>query len=659
MKKLLTLLLAAGLPALVQANNIRVSYNNFSPAPTGAPRYDLTVSVQWENSWRDTDNWDAAWVFVKFRSRAGGLWRTATLSTVDADYSVPSGVALNAANDGKGVFLYRSAMGAGTFSAPNVRLRWDSVADGISNVAIPGYDIQVFAVEMVRVPQAAFSINSASNSALSNEFVSVNGSITQIGSEAPLPAGAIRWVNETGAGGAGNMLAIGGTDYEGSTALGANFPKGYDAFYCMKYEISQGQYTDFLNSLTRAQQIRRVPVNISADSPAGGNVYVMAGTSTAAAAFRNTITCPATGMGTSQPITFSCARPDRAANFLIWGDGSAYLDWAGLRPMSELEYEKACRGPLPVVPGEHAWGDPTPGRASTISGVEDGTETTDASANMVYNVSGSQPFVPFVGGDGGDGPLRSGIFARANTTREQAGASFYGIMELSGNCWERCITVAERDGAVATNAGLFDLNNNGDGELDANGDQNVPTWPSPANALGSNYRGGNWSRQREWASVSDRTYGGFGDPTRTSHRSIRGVRSASTVNPANMLTPAPAFIDPTRYHGGSFDGYAMATGLIVDISSTRPACPSCATAVATMQPNPLTESAILHLSGRPALTDATLTLTDALGRVVRRLPHLRGLELTIDRAGLQPGVYTYQLSQQGEWVIYPGKLVVQ
>ncbi|GAA4363772.1 hypothetical protein GCM10023185_32770 [Hymenobacter saemangeumensis] len=657
MKKVLTLLLAAALPlAAAQANNLEVVYNGFSPA--GSTAYNIAVNVSWENSWRDSENWDAAWLFVKYRIPGSGVWHTATLATSDAAHTVPGGAVLNAALDGKGVFVYRAALGSGSFSAQNLQLRWNAAADGVPSV-FQSIQVKVFAVEMVRIPEGGFNINSGALASTSNEFLAAGSSLTRITSEAPLAAGAIRWVNETGSGGSGNELTIGGTSYSGSTALGANYPKGFAATYCMKYEISQGQYTDFLNSLTRAQQIRRVPTNISGDSPAGGNIYVMANTSSAATAFRNTITSPASGMGTSQPITFGCARPDRAANFLIWADGSAYLDWAGLRPMTELEYEKTCRGPQTVVPGEFAWGSTTIGRAANISGTEDGTETTDATANIAYNVSGATPYVSFVGGDGGDGPLRNGIFARANTTREQAGASYYGVMELSGNCWERCITVAETDAGFATNAGQFNLNNNGDGELDASGDHNVPTWPLAADARGSNYRGGNWSRHREWAMVADRTYGGFGDPSRTSHRGMRGVRSASTVNPANPLVSLPAFISPTRYQGGSFDGHAVASGFITNISGTRPACATCAGVTATLLPNPVSETATLRLSGRPALTDATLTITDALGRVVRKQQHLRGLELQISRNGLAPGIYQYQVSEHGEWVVYPGKLAVE
>ena len=34
----------------------------------------------------------------------------------------------------------------------------------------------------------------------------------------------------------------------------AGFPNDYNAFYCMKYELSQGGYRDFLNCLTYTQQ---------------------------------------------------------------------------------------------------------------------------------------------------------------------------------------------------------------------------------------------------------------------------------------------------------------------------------------------------------------------------------------------------------------------
>jgi len=47
---------------------------------------------------------------------------------------------------------------------------------------------------------------------------------------------------------------------------------------------------------------------------------------------------------------FEPARLFPACNLLSWWDGAKFAAWAGLRPMSELEYEKACRGPLKPVP---------------------------------------------------------------------------------------------------------------------------------------------------------------------------------------------------------------------------------------------------------------------------------------------------------------------
>jgi hypothetical protein len=80
----------------------------------------------------------------------------------------------------------------------------------------------------------------------------------------------------------------------------------------------------------------------------------------------------------------------------------------------------------------------TPG--VTLSGAENGTETfTDPGANMrrmTQNIAG---------GDGGDGPARVGIFATPSpNTRAAAGASYWGVLNLSDNVGEYYYSVCSR-----------------------------------------------------------------------------------------------------------------------------------------------------------------------------------------------------------------------
>ncbi len=652
MKNLFSRLLLVGaalLPLTGTANNLRIT--NPGVVATAPATIALTGTVTWDNSWNDVENWDGVWLFAKYRDRAtpNAGWRTATLSRNEFDHQI-TGLAFNIASDGKGVVVYRSTPDAGT-STGTVRLGWDAAADGIAFSAMSSYDVRLFGIEMVYIPEGPFNLNATDSPGLTNEFTSQQGSLTAITSEAPLPVGAIRWINDSGAGGAGNEVTVAAATYPGSAALGPNYPKGFAASYCMKYEVSQGQYTDFLNSLTRTQQTRRVPVDITGDAPAAGKIFVMAEVDNAAGAFRNTITCPANGMGTTQPVTFTCTRPDRAANFLVWADGAAYLDWAGLRPQSELEFEKACRGPLPVVANELAGGTAAVTAAATISGPEDGTETISTP-----NASYTFDFVNFTGGDGGPGPLRSGIFATAASTRAQAGAGYYGVLDMSGNCWERTVTVAELDGGLPTNAGSFSADDNGDGLLDANGNHDAPTWPNATDVRGSNFRGGNWSRPALWAAVSDRQYGGQAIAGRTSHRGIRGARSQSTFTSAPTEVPGTGVL-LGKYFGGSFDGYGPANPLVLTLTGLREDALQTAASAA---PNPAHAIVTLHLAeATAALTNGSLTITDALGRPVRTLTGLTGAAVRIERAGLAAGVYFYRLTDGTRGPVAAGRVVWQ
>lgn len=138
--------------------------------------------------------------------------------------------------------------------------------------------------------------------------------------------------------------------------------------------------------------------------------------------------------------------------------------------------------------------------ATTISGTENGTETiTNANANCCY---GSRTFT---GGDGGQGPLRCGIFATGSSTRATSGGGYYGVMELSGNLWERLVTVGNTQGRGFTGA-------HGDGDLTT-----APSnWPSSSTATGVGFRGGNWNNDTTNVRVSDRNNNNGGRCAKTS-----------------------------------------------------------------------------------------------------------------------------------------------
>ena len=72
----------------------------------------ITFDIKWGNSWwkSSPDNWDAAWVFIKYKI-GDGEWKHATLSTISTEHKSPSGSTITSLSDGKGVFIYRSELG--------------------------------------------------------------------------------------------------------------------------------------------------------------------------------------------------------------------------------------------------------------------------------------------------------------------------------------------------------------------------------------------------------------------------------------------------------------------------------------------------------------------------------------------------------------------
>jgi formylglycine-generating enzyme required for sulfatase activity len=361
-------------------------------------------------------------------------------------------------NPGIGAFVYRSEVGTGDVYFNNVKLRWNYGENGVSND--DEVEIKVLAVEMIYIPESSFYVGSGSNSETDAFHTYPNTTVPYlINSSDEIPVGTEN----------GNLFYrrdVDAASYFGGDQLGpipTSFPNGYTSFYCMKYEITQLHYVEFLNTLSPWQASMRFPGQ-------GGS-------------YRNGINLVDGEYKSSFPFV--------ACNYLSWNDLAAVLDWTGLRPMTELEFEKGCRGPKMPTPNEYAWGNNLIIQWANGFVLENnGSYNESIIENYQYDV-GNASFALNVWNDGGPaGPLRSGIFATSSSNRMQAGASYYGVMELSGNLWERIITVGRPQGRQFNGR-------HGDGILSIHGSSNEENWPTDIDALGVGLAGGNW-RYGEW-----------------------------------------------------------------------------------------------------------------------------------------------------------------
>lgn len=503
MKKLLCLFVFAVLIALamvvsVHANNIQVG----TPTLTGQNTTDHYVHVQfdlsWDNSWRDATlvNWDAAWVFVKYKPTSGN-WAHATLNTSGHSVTTTNGVAatITPSSDGKGVFLYRTDTATGSINWDGIKLRWNygTGGDGLADNA--NVTVKVFAIEMVYIPEGNFYVGDGFST---GTFHQTGGNTPQqITTTAAVVKCQGTSYDDAQLEGDGILVdGDGGIDKDGATAVdNANYPTGYTAFYCMKQEVSQGQYADFLNTLTGTQDGNR--------SIQGENDYTT---------YRGTIS----GSAGSR----SAGVPDRACNYLSWMDGCAYMDWAGLRPMTELEFEKVCRGPSSAVATEYAWGN-----ANVASSAYTLSNDGEPNATVSNAASGSIGNMSYSTTDGSiNGPLRCGIFATGSSTRIEAGAGYYGVLELSGNLKERPVTLGRILGRSFEGS-------HGDGSLSSQGHATNLDWPEESGgevtaAEGAGFRGTAWNVSASSGWVSYRGYAAFSNSGRDLAYGFRGVRSA-------------------------------------------------------------------------------------------------------------------------------------
>lgn len=524
------------------ATDVRIANQIIHPYSGGDGEVEFDLA--WDNSWRvatEPYNWDAVWIFCKIR-RNGGDWEHLKLKTTG--HTIPqSPQALTTAmglvdteaphdastNPAVGIFIYRTNDGFGTVTANDLRLKW-SYAD---NGALSGdvIDIRVVGVEMVYIPEGSFYAGDGSGTTTA---AFKQGS----GDNDPwlISAESATSVTNTVSDGYYYVTdSYSNDDATGSSfTIPAAFPKGYGALYMAKGELSQSGWVAFFNMLTSTQQSTR---DIT------GGAYNSTGKASDGLVNRNNVSwmsgeaiLPDQGGG----ATYAGV----AMNFISWADLTAYLDWAGLRPMSELEYEKAGRGhdaststPKAAVSGEYAWGSATITRSTSLSNAGVRSERGHAGSNA--NVFGSPSL---------NGPLLIGSFAKGVTTRAASGGGFYGVMELAGNVWERSVTVGSSTGRA------FEGRYHGNGILDGSGNPNVMSWPG-ANAVGAGFRGGSWDVNDTVARLSDRNHAADTNTNRNYGIGGRGVRS-TPVNWGEVANLVGQFQTGSFPSGWSY-GYAV------------------------------------------------------------------------------------------------------
>jgi formylglycine-generating enzyme required for sulfatase activity len=426
-------------------------------------------------------------------------WSHMPISTTAADHSSRRGIEITPSEDGLGVFVHRDqdCNFGEALLLRDIRIRTSTRCTGIP------IKVWVGALEMVLIPEGEFHVGDPKGAEGPTSCFYQSGSKADdksfvIRSEQAIPVGT----------GPGELCWDNRNQMGEFDDIPAAYPKGFASFYILKHQITQGEYCDFLNHLHSHQLTIRYPYGGQGD-------------------YRYTVYKTTTR-------TRVCTRPERPCNWVSWGDAAAYIWWAGLRPMTEFEYEKACRGTEPPVADEFAWGSTTLFEANVIVGDESRRPIVQGNANI------GGPLRYFAGGDGEQGPVPDDSFhvtgfapdAEATfppkhergtyTWREETGASFYGVMGLTGNLWEYVITVGTVEGRA------FQAEY-GTGNLDPKtGAPDRPSsWPG-ANHLGVGFRGGSWYTVVEAGQVANRRFGsgltGYSD--RSHDTGFRAVRTA-------------------------------------------------------------------------------------------------------------------------------------
>ncbi|MGK2862206.1 MAG: formylglycine-generating enzyme family protein [Chitinophagaceae bacterium] len=472
MYKFSFLLVVIFLQTEIIASDLQITNFSFTGNPRdNNPTLYVYFTVTWNNSWKNEKNQDGAWVFFKLRHQND-------LRTHRHAYVKTSGhhLVYNYLQNNIAPQFYVPPHQAGIMIFPTQRFRgnisWRLKVELdvalLKGVDFPNNTIfgDVFGIEMVQIPWGSFYAGDSDTSMQNREstfYQYANKARYHVNSEKAIVIGkensSLYYDNRNVTEYRGDMLG----------PITDSFPKGLNEFYIMKYELTQGQYTSFLNTLSNQPSFFR--------SNFGGKLYYQE---------RGSIRLENGRYITSHPM--------QPANYISWDDGCAFADWAGLRPMSELEYEKAARGPLNTLSKDYPWGT-----------------SSSEKVSRYYNQEGELVFEKGIAEENLD-----------NTNLEFFGASYYWVMDLAGSLWERVATVGSSKGRLFKGT-------HGDGMPDQFGNATNLDWPNE-NEGGFGYRGGGYygfgmALGPSHSTIGSRPFGSWGDGPRSVAYGFRGVLS--------------------------------------------------------------------------------------------------------------------------------------
>ena len=452
------------------ATNVEVS-NTTLYFESGKP-YAL-LNLKWENSWHNERNHDAVWLFFKSVKKDGGYKH---IKIGDRGYDIVR----DHPETNPNLFFKHSEDSLGIFIQSSSRYRGDihlTLKVSLSKSSFEGVDkrsnkFKAYAIEMVYIPAGGFTIGDPDTKAQwYGSFYTAD--------EDGKPAGVYRIESEEKeieVGPSKGMLYYNSNGYEGDQQgpIPSSFPKGVQPFYIMKYEPTQGQYADFLNTLTDYQSQHRANFG-------GRNYYSLRGSIKI------------------ENGEYKADNPLSPCNFMSWDDAMAYADWAGLRPMTEFEFTKAARGPNKPSASDFPWGSESKDHVQRM---------VDQQGNLIMANRMTESELS---------DENKGLFA----------ASYYWVMDLAGSLWERVITVGHPNGRSFTGM-------HGDGKLTNYGFADVDGWPSGVTEQGGyGFRGGGfYNHGRDYhefnpfSPVAYRPYGGWSGGNRTEGYGARFVRTA-------------------------------------------------------------------------------------------------------------------------------------